>query len=367
MKINKLSVTNFRNHENTNICFQEGINVIFGNNAQGKTNILEAITLFSEGKSQRCKNENEIIKKGENFSSLSLDFSAAGREQNAAISYFLKDKKKLELSGVNIKKTADFIGHFNTVYFSPDDLRLIKDGPSERRRFINIAISQMRPKYLALLSEYKKILLQRSMLLKKARENIKHKETLFVWNERLARCGAEIMIYRKTFIENLKDYAIKTHYNLAGNEEELKISYCHSISFKECEKEEIRNNFLSKLMEYTEEDIKTGCTKKGPHRDDIIISINNLPMKEFASQGQIRTAVLSLKLSLMDFINDDKGEYPVLLLDDIMSELDETRQKKLLIFLADKQVIITAADKNIINTIGKAKLFYVENGRVFEK
>ena len=364
MKINRLSIKNFRNHENTDIVLSGGINIFYGNNAQGKTNILEAVTLFSEGKSQRCKNDKEMIKKGEEKSFLFLDFNAAKRQQQASISYFLRDKKSLMLCDVPIKKNADFIGNLNTVYFSPDDLRLIKDGPQERRRFINIAISQMRPKYLSLLSEYKKILFQRAYLLKNCRENPKLRETVFVWNEKLSKCGTEIMIYRKTFIESLVGYAKEIHKNLAGSEEDLKISYSPSIPFDNCDKKEIAEIFKEKLKESLEEDIKTGSTKKGPHRDDVIISINSLPMKEFASQGQIRTAVLSLKLSLMNFIYDDKGEYPVLLLDDIMSELDEIRKEKLLSFLKGKQVLLTGADKSITEISDDAKIFYVENGMV---
>jgi len=359
MYVKELRLKNFRNYEDEVFVFSKDTNIIYGNNAQGKTNALEAVYLFSIGKSFRTQQDKELIAFDRKYTKITVLFDDSTRENEIEITVRRDKKKQIKLNGVPINKISELIGHFTVVLFSPDELNLTKGSPNARRRFLDIAISQMRPKYYHILRKYNKILEQRNSLIKKMRyTNDKSLiETIDVWNEKLADYGMAIVSYRKKFADSLRDFAKKIHHEISG--EVFDIEYKTSFQSKE--------EFLEKLSKSLDKEIEMGFTLYGPHRDDLDIRIADKDIKIYGSQGQHRSAVLALKLAQADMIYEDCGEYPVLLLDDIMSELDAGRRAYLSGKICDKQVIITCTDADTLSADSRAKQINIKNGKILQK
>ena len=327
MYVKKVEVKDFRNYDEGKVEFTKGTNVICGANAKGKTNILESIFLLATSKSHRGATERELIKNGEEFAKVKIDFFARGRENTGEIR--IKKKKQFKMNKIPIIKTSDLMGFLNAVMFCPEDLRIIKGAPRERRRFLDIGISQVRSGYFHKLIEYNKILNQRNACLREGLEDT------WVWDEQLAKTGARIFWYRRNYLLELEKNAA-IHMKDISNE---KLSLKYMID-KERE-EDYRLEILSGLQKNKERERRWKQTLSGPHRDDFSIEINGLDARHFASQGQVRTAVMAMKLAEVDIMKRETGEPPVLLLDDALSELDEERQKYILKKSGDAQVIIT--------------------------
>lgn len=359
MNVKELRLNGFRNYREEIFSFGPGTNIIYGNNAQGKTNALEAVYLFSIGKSFRTQQDRELIGFGENSTKIHVIFENAQRENEIEITMRRDRKKQIKVNGVPIHKMGELIGHFTVVLFSPDELNLTKGSPSARRRFLDIAVSQMRPKYYHILRRYNKVLEQRNNLIKKLRyeKDQSLRSSVSVWNEKLVEYGMEIVSYRKKFTEDLLRYAKNIHKEISG--EEFDVVYKTGISSKE--------EFASKLEKSLEREIELGFTLYGPHRDDLEISVGEKDMKTYGSQGQHRSAVLALKLAQADLIFTETGEYPVLLLDDIMSELDGGRRAYLSGKIRDKQVIITCTDADGLPDSRDANLICVHEGKIQKK
>ena len=352
MWIKKLKLNNFRNYKFQEIEFDKNINIIYGENAQGKTNIIESIFLSSVGKSFRTNKEKELIKFNENFCNVEIDYEKSDRDGNIKID--ISTKKNIYINKIKIKKLSELLGNIHTVIFTPDDINILKGGPENRRKFLNIMISQLRPKYMHIYSLYNKALEERNNYLKKIKQENTNEEMLEIWDEQLISYGKIISEYRKEFIDKIKNKIKIIHKNITGEKEEIKINY-----LTDCLDE---NNYRELLKQRKKLDIIKGYTTRGIHRDDFQIFINDILVNVYGSQGQHRTAILSLKISELQVVNDEIGENPILLLDDFMSELDENRRSNFIENIKDTQVIITCTDKfEIKNT--NAKYFKVKEGK----
>ena len=351
MWIKELRINNFRNYKNEEIKFEKNINIFYGENAQGKTNIIEAIFLCSMGRSFRTNKDKEMILLNESQANIEIEFEKSDRSGKIKIE--LAGKKNVSINGIKIKKLSELLGNVNIVIFTPDDINILKGGPQNRRKFLDIMISQLKPKYMHIYNLYLKTLEERNNYLKNV-EN-KNDNLLEVWDEQLAEYGYQVYLYRKEFIEKIKNKIKNIHKNITNNKEEINIEYK-----SDCED---KNKFLELLRTRKKLDIIKGYTTKGIHRDDFTIFINDIPVNVYGSQGQHRTAILSLKLSELQVIYDEIGENPILLLDDFMSELDEQRRRNFLENIKDTQVIITCTDKFELKNVN-CSYFNVINGKI---
>lgn len=364
MYIKNLKLKNYRNYTNLNIDFSSNINVIFGDNAQGKTNILESIFLCASGRSHKTQKFTELVQDGMESNLVMLEVIKNKSSSTIQIELKKNEKKKILINGIQVKKMGNLMGTLIAVFFSPDELKIIKGSPTDRRRFIDITISQFIPRYFYALQQYNKILLYRNVLLKNLSTKKELLSTLDTWNTQLISVGSYIIKVRLDFMKKLSEVSKKKHSILTGDKENLYIQYTPSIAFST--EKEIEKNFYSKLKIYQDMEIKRGQTMVGPQRDDILININNKNLRIYGSQGQQRTSVLSMKLAKIDIISELIGESPVLLLDDVFSELDFERQKFLLETLKDIQTFITCTDKNIdvLNLQKNVNFIQVQNGEI---
>ena len=333
MVVEKIGMRDFRNYAREEIPFSPKINLITGGNAEGKTNLLEGVYFCCIGKSQRAK-DKELISFDKPAGKLLLQGKNAFGEVEIGIRLSRKENKSVLLNGISVKRTAELLGNIDVVYFSPDELKLIKDAPQSRRRFLDTDISQIYKQYYDALTRYNKILLQRNNLLKK-RSLASVRDTVEVWDRQLAKFACVIVRYREEFLEKLAPYAAKVHKTLSSGKEELSVSYA-------CTSKRDPAEFAAQLAEKLERDFELGFTSVGPHRDDIRISVNGTDVRMYGSQGQQRSAALSLKLAELRLFREIVGEYPVLILDDVLSELDLERQRNLL-KLCVSQTLISAA------------------------
>ena len=351
MYIEKIKLKNFRNYKEQEIEFNKNINIIYGDNAQGKTNILEAIFYCAFGKSFRTSKEKELILLDEPNLQVEVLFQKSDRAGKIKIG--LENKKQIEINGVKIKKLSELVGNLVVVIFTPDDIQIFKSSPEQRRRFLDMMIGQLRPNYIHYLNLYYKVIEQRNNYLKQIKEENKDENMLEIWDEKLAEYAEVICKYRNEFVEKIKEKIIKIHENVTDGKEKINIEYK-----TECDKKE---EYLKLLNQRRKLDIIKGFTTKGIHRDDFKVLINDKALEVYGSQGQHRTAILSLKLAELYVIYDEIGEYPILLLDDFMSELDEKRRRSFLEKINDTQVIITCTDKMEIKN---SKMFFIENGKI---
>lgn len=367
MLVKKLKLINYRNYKSLNVDFSKRINVIFGDNGQGKTNILEAVFLCASGRSHRTSRDNDLMMHGEQGYYIKLGMNKENSDSEIEVLYKQSEKKKIKINEIPLVKIGELIGHLNVVIFSPEDLLVIKEGPSERRRFIDITLSQLKPSYFYDLQQYNKILTHRNNLLKDIQFNRSLIDTLDVWNINLIKTGSRIMKVRKEFIYILSEKARNNHARLTNENETLEIKYSPSIKAgNKSSIEEIEKSFTEEVERLIDKELKKGTTLCGPQRDDYEIFLNDKNIKLFGSQGQQRTAVLSVKLAEIDIMKENTGENPVLLLDDVMSELDSKRQDYLLSSINDIQTFITCTDRKIYG--GKldkdSMLFFVKDGEV---
>lgn len=355
MWIKKIKIKNFRNYESEEINLEKNINIFYGQNAQGKTNIIESIFLCSLGKSFRTKKDKEMIKLNEQNALVEVEYEKSDRDGKIKIE--IGNKKNIYLNGIKIKKLSELLGNLNIVIFTPDDINILKGGPQNRRRFLDIMISQLRPNYMHILNLYIKTMEQRNNYLRQIKEEHKDENLLEIWDEKLEEYAIKIYEYRKEFIEKIIKKLDIIHKNITNGEEQIELEYV-----TECDSKE---KYLKLLKERRKLDIIKGFTTKGVHRDDFMIYINKKDIKIFGSQGQNRTAMLSLKLAELQVIYDEIGEYPILLLDDFMSELDKTRRKNFLENIEGTQVIITGTEKLDIENLEYLE-YNVSNGKVLK-
>ncbi len=358
MLMHRLRFDNYRNLATGEMAAVSGINVIYGDNAHGKTNLLEAIWMFSGAQSFRGAKDAECIREGEQRAHLTLSFNAEGRDQEAEIIF--DGKRHAILNGVKLKSGAELAGSFRAVVFSPVHLSLIKDGPAERRRFIDTAIGQLWPKYIQLLRRYMRTMQQRNSLLKDARFHTQLFDMLEVYDSELSSLGANIAEYRNRFINRLKSAASEVYSGISGGKERLEIEYICTGGFT-------AEDMLLALKAARNDDLDSGHTSVGPHRDDLNVLINNKSARAFGSQGQQRSAVIALKMSEAEVIYSITNEQPVILLDDVMSELDEGRQDYILNHIEGRQVFITCCDKASVNLLNGGAVFRMENGMLTEE
>jgi DNA replication and repair protein RecF len=358
MIVNKIIIKNYRNFKEAEAELNDSLNIFIGDNGQGKTNLMESIYIASIGRTFRLNSENELINFFENRSSIEINLLKNN--------YNIK-KKSVFINGVKLDKTSEMIGILNNVTFTPDDMKIIKGSPVERRKFVNIDISQVKPKYKYLLNKYKRVTTERNTILKNYGSKYENKNILSIWNDYLVNTGTEISLYRNEYIVKLKNYAEDIYSNISGNKEKLDIIYSSNIG---CitEKEEVKKLFYEKINNNSENEILRGTSLYGPHKDDILIKINGKECKYFGSQGQQRSAILALKLAEIEIIKEEVGEYPILLLDDVLSELDNKRKSYLIEHIKGIQTIITGTDDHDLNILTKnfnKNIFNIKEGKIF--
>lgn len=332
MIIKSLELENFRNYSSLSMNFDSGTNILYGDNAQGKTNILEAIYLSATTKSHKGSKDKDIINFDKDEAHIRTYVVKDGLENRVDMHLRKSKSKGIAINGQKIKKAADLLGLLNVVFFSPEDLSIIKNGPSERRRFIDMELCQLDSVYLNNLNNYNKIVNQRNKLLKDLYNNSSLRETLFIWDDQLVTYGTKLIERRTEFIKQLNEIIYEIHYKLSGGREELKIVY---------EPDVLIENFEDALKKGQDRDIRLKQTVTGPHRDDFSFVAQDIDIRKFGSQGQQRTAALSLKLSEIELVKKITKDTPLLLLDDVLSELDSNRQNYLLNSIGDIQTIIT--------------------------
>ncbi len=335
MVIKKLTLENFRNYESETFAFADGLNILTGKNAQGKTNCAEAVFYLCTGSSLRIRHDRQLIRRGQPFARAAAELKGRYGDLTLEARIF-ENKRELFVNGNRVTRAVDFIGNMNSVFFSPGELRLVQDGPDERRRFLNLSISQTSREYCKALLRYQKILDQRNNLLKE-RDYELVSETLAVWDEQLAAYAARIVAKRREFLRELAPLASEAHAYLTDGKETLALG----SDEREESDDEIFDRLIRELAASRERDMRLGFTSVGPHRDDLKISIDGQDARGYCSQGQARTAALSLKLAETEIFKRLSGETPILILDDVMSELDLPRRKKLLDRIGGLQCILT--------------------------
>ncbi len=359
MILKSIELKNFRNYEDLDLKFDSGTNILFGDNAQGKTNILEAAYVSGTTKSHKGSRDKDMIRFGEDESHIRTIVEKQGKEYQLDIHLKKNRSKGIAINKVPIKKASELFGILNMVFFSPEDLNIIKNGPSERRRFLDAEICQLDKIYLSDLTRYNKILMQRNRLLKDMQHQPQLMETLPVWDMQLVEYGKRLIRRRRQFVEELSEIVTGIHRNISGKREELVLRYEPNIDAEFLEDE---------LNRVREKDRKYAQTSVGPHRDDISFFICGVDIRKFGSQGQQRTSALSLKLSEIELVRQTIHDTPVLLLDDVLSELDSNRQNYLLNSIHDIQTMITCTglDEFVRNRFQIDKVFHVIDGHVSE-
>jgi len=360
MTVKEICLKDFKNVDSITLKPHSELNILFGDNAQGKTNIIEALWMFTGLKSFRSIKDSTLIKIGKDQSIAKLLFYADGRDQSAKIIY--KEKEEVFLNEVFLKSRSELSGHFCAMIFAPVHKKMIEDGPVVRRSFLNTAMCQIRPKYAYLLNEYGKALLQRNTLLKDVTRHSELLDTLDFWDIKLSELGGKIAFLRQSYIEKLKKYACEIYNDLSEKKERL------DITFKSFATEEsaidYQKELYKKLQETRKEDIIKGITQTGSHRDDLEITVDGLSTRMYASQGQMRSGALALKLAEAAVLEENISQSPICLLDDVMSELDQKRQNYILNHIKNFQVFITCCDPSQVFGKSDGELFEVSNGKI---
>ena len=364
MRVKRIALTGFRNYEWETIDFSSETNVISGKNAQGKTNLLESIYLLAYGRSFRTRFDKELVNFDYSSSEIIADVVSHDREQTIKIQINPGTSKKITVNG--IKKTASGLSDtVNVVLFSPDDLNLIRDGAAVRRKLLDNAICQIRPKYSELLSEYNRLYEHKSRILKDWNEKPTLMDTLDEFSDGLCRCSAKLIRYRASYTIKLNDFASAIHSDFSGSGEILDITYktVSTVTNPLASEKEIYYEICDHQEKHRRAEIESGQCLTGAHKDDLIIKINNKDAKNYASQGQTRTAALSLKLAEREILLKETGEYPILLLDDVLSELDSGRQEFVLNRLHGGQTLITCCEDGNISERTGGKVIHIDKGR----
>lgn len=361
MKVNEITVCNLRNLAKQTVNPSEKLNIICGDNAQGKTNLVESVYLCAIGKSPRTDKDKDMICWGKDYAYVKLKYTSRYGDGEIYVALRTSSKKQIAVNTVPITKMGELMGYLNCIYFSPNEIKIISQSPIERRRFLDIDLCQTDKNYYYSLSRFNKALAQRNNLLKQSNSLEEAKDLLFAWDGQIAEEGARIIFKRKMFCDKLKIFAKQCHATLSSDKETLELDYLTQI--KGDTVAEIAQNYAEALTKNIEKDYQLRYTTAGCQRDDISLKINNVDVRSFGSQGQLRTTALALKLAELKIFKDIIGEYPVLILDDVLSELDTERQKRLLNFDSDLQILLTTAteiDKSLIQT--NCKYFTISNG-----
>ena len=360
MRIKEIQLVNFRNYKKLTLYPQNGVNLFLGSNGTGKTNLLEAIHYCSLGKSHRINNDQNVVKIGENQAVCSIVFDKS-KTHNTITIHLLPDEQQRKIILINQKKIhrfSDMMGFLQCVIFSPEDLSLIKDGPSQRRKYLDMMISQTNKQYFIALQQYKNALEQRNALLKQIKLNRSFSNLLSDFDNQMINPTKIIVSERENVINRLSEIANRIYMEISGQKDEEVLNISYNSSLKGINSSE--DIFNQQLKDSREDDIRLGTTNVGPHRDDLHIALNRKNMKMFASQGQIRTAALSLKLSQIEIIKEIGGDDPVILLDDVMSELDSNRRIRLIDKIKEYQTFITCTDESDINIDLSKKIYQIK-------
>lgn len=353
MKAEKLKLENFRNIKSAEFDFDENMNVISGENAQGKTNIIESIWLFCGAKSFRAQKDSSFIKFGEESAKTKFEFISGGIRHTAEMRF--GESRTASLDGKKLKNPSELAGTFSAVAFSPSDLSLVTDGPGKRRKFLDVSIGQLYPNYIDILRDYGRAVMQRNKIIKDYKYDPSISIMLDVFENEIADKGAKIINYRKKFLSRLNNYVPEIFSGLSGGREEISSLYVAKTE---------PMIIGDQLKKSRRDDSFLGSTSAGPHRDDVEFMINGISARGFASQGQTRSVAIALKLASLNVINEVAGEYPVCLLDDVMSELDETRQNYILNHVRDWQTFITCCDPSNVTRLIGGRVFNIKNGGV---
>ncbi len=364
MRVRELKLQHVRNYRELCLAPDAGLCVLTGDNASGKTNVLEAIFLCALGRSHRTARDAELVEKPHTEGRVELTLGTLGGTRRIRADLLLKERKRLYLDDAPLSRSGELMGCLNVVMFSPEDLALVKDGPGERRRFLDMELSQLKPAYYYTLQQYNQALKQRNILLKNP--DCVYDDMLELWDEQLARLGASIILSRAAFVEELQVSARALHASMSGMTEDLIVSYQPNVP--PAEKEQLFRAIRAELAENIEKDIFRGSTSTGPHRDDVLLLLDGLDVRIYGSQGQQRTAALSLKLSEVELMYRIRGEYPVLLLDDVFSELDNGRQARLLGAVEQCQTFVTCTHLEELTRAGadRMQVYHVADGHVVE-
>lgn len=361
MYITQLTLKDFRNYEEGTLAPCEGINVLYGDNAQGKTALLEAVVLCCTGRSHRTTRDRELIRWEQPFGRVEVQAQRADGSHEVEIILPQAERKTVKVGGSVVSRSGELMGHLNGVLFAPEDLRMVKDGPAERRRFIDMEISQTSPAYYYALQRYNRALNQRNHLLKDAQANPSLLEMLGAWDEQLCAAGAFIMDRRRAFIERLSQFSGENHREITDGREQLECRYCASAQLNQTG-EALERALGEALLRAREQDERRCITSVGPHRDDLLLTLDGMDVRAYGSQGQQRTSALSLKLAELSIMKEATGEWPVLLLDDVMSELDPGRRRHLLSRLKGVQTLVTCTDLSDLADADVGQAWRVEKG-----
>ncbi|MCR3761116.1 DNA replication/repair protein RecF [Clostridium felsineum] len=362
MYIKNLYLDNFRNYDNIEIDFNKKVNILTGNNAQGKTNILESIFYCSLGKSHRTSKDKDLIKWDKDEAFIRLNMSRKPLDKKIEIKIFKGGKKGININSIKLKKISELFGIFNVVMFSPEDLKIVKESPGYRRKFLDMEISKLDHRYYYKLVQYNKILEQRNIILRN--KKFLNNDIINVYDQQLSEFGSSLIKSRIDYLEQLNNRGKLIHSDITKGNEEIEFSYLTHVKGKENISEEL----LSLFRDSQKRDMEKGNTSIGPHRDDFSIKINGIDARSFGSQGQQRTSVLTIKFASIQIIKEISGETPVLLLDDVLSELDESRQEYILNSLEGIQTVITCTGMGDIKKYLKNdfNVFRIDNGRIVE-
>lgn len=360
MYIKRIMLLNYRNYSNLDISLGKHVNVFIGDNAQGKTNILEAMYYCAFAKSHRTSKDKELIHWQGESAYISLSVGKTRLDKRIDINILKDGKKAIKINSIKVSKIGELFGTFNVVMFSPEDLKIIKDSPGVRRKFIDMELCQLDSKYYYNLVQYNKVMNERNHLLRGRNVN---EDMLDIYDLQLAAYGEYIISKRIDYLKQLNIYSKDIHKDITSEKEIIDFKYISTIK----NLENIQKEFYETLKKNRRKDIEKGITSVGPHRDDFSVYINNVDTKSFGSQGQQRTAVLTMKFASLKIIKEITGEYPILLLDDVLSELDFNRKRYILSTIGEIQTVITCTGIEDINQYldDKSKIFKVENGKVF--
>ena len=357
MIISRVQLANYRSYEACVLAPCEGVNVLLGDNGQGKTNVLEALYLCCTGRSHRTRQDRELIRWGADFASVKAEAQRRDGSHQVELILPALGRRKIKVAGQEISKSGELMGHVTGVLFSPEDLRTVKDGPAERRRFVDMALSQLRPAYYYALQRHARALKQRGEVLKLASVQPGLLQTLESWDEQLAAAGAELMRQRRAYIARLNAVAAETHREISDGREVLEIRYAPSVTLGD----DVQAN-LDALLAARETDLRRMTTSVGAHRDDVLLMIGGRDVRAYGSQGQQRTAALAMRLSELSVMRDELGEWPMLMLDDVMSELDPSRRRQLIKRLDGIQTFITCTDPDDLAGAGVGRTWRVKDG-----
>lgn len=366
MNVESIRLINFRNYTDSIIELNENTNIFVGKNAQGKTNLLEAIYICATGKSFRTNKDRELINFNKKAAYIGAKVKVNDKEKLIEIKIDLNGQKRIKLNKIELKSQRELDSGISVVIFSPEDLKIVKDGPVERRNFLDMSISQIRPVYKHNLSKYNKILLQRNNLLKSGKSLHEIENLLDIFDMQLVKTGTDIITTRLDFVKKLSDVAFHIHSSLTKGQEKISIEYNSAVSFEDWDKKSIEKEFIEQIYSNRQKDLLLGATSIGPHRDDMSFMINGKDARIYASQGQQRTIVLTIKLAEVEILKIDKGVYPVLLLDDVFSELDLDRRRYLVKAFNNSQTVITTTEVVDLDQLcsEKKSIFYIENGKI---